>query len=178
MFEAQTEWISPESFPDLKDHKGYFVPVEADPQYINLTGYPTDIFYQNLAKLPAKSTTVILDACFSGADLFENISPIIVKTNPSEVTLTNGLVFSSSSGDQVSTWYNDKSHGMYTYFFLKALQNGNADKNKDGHITALEIQNYVSDNAYGVPYQARRSHGVTQIPQLKGTDKTQIILSY
>ena len=28
MFEAQTEWISPESFPDLKDHKYIAIDLE------------------------------------------------------------------------------------------------------------------------------------------------------
>ena len=32
MFEAQTEWISPESFPDLKDHKYIAIDLEQEIQ--------------------------------------------------------------------------------------------------------------------------------------------------
>ena len=95
-----------------------------------------------------------------------------------EVEGENVLLFSSSNHNEVSSWYKDKNHGMFTYYFLKALQDGNADKNKDGNITAQEIQNYVSDNAYGVPYYSRRLHGVTQTPQLKGVNKSKVILQY
>ena len=50
--------------PSLKSGKGFFVPVESEPKYIDLSGYDMEIFYQNLAKIPAKSFTIVLDACF------------------------------------------------------------------------------------------------------------------
>ncbi len=35
--------------PGLKDNKGYFVPVECNPNYVENSGYSLDVFYQNLA---------------------------------------------------------------------------------------------------------------------------------
>ena len=128
--------------------------------------------------MDAKSITVVIDACFSGADIYENISPIVVKANTSQKSIQDGLVFTSSSGDEVSSWYNEKNHGMFTYFFLKAIQNQNADTNKDGKLTAQELQNYISDHAYGVPYYSKRLHGIQQTPQLEGLDKDKVLINY
>ena len=52
--------------PGLRDKRGYLVPVDADPRRIELTGYPVDLLYRNLAQIPARRMTVFLDACFSG----------------------------------------------------------------------------------------------------------------
>jgi len=163
--------------PGLSNQQGYFVPVECDPQYVELTGYPLDVFYTNLSKIPAKSMTIVTDACFSGATVYENISPIIIKSKGA-VGIENAAVFSSSAGDQVSSWYNEKQHGMLTYFFLKAIHNKNADKNRDNKLTYQEIQNYIADLNYGVPYYARRLHGIEQIPELSHENPEQIFIRF
>jgi hypothetical protein len=164
--------------PGLKDKRGYFVPSEADPQYIELSGYSTDVFYANLAKVPARSTTIVLDACFSGADIFENISPMVLEVEKASLELKNAVVLSSSTGGQVSSWYNDKEHGMFTYFFLKAIHNRNADADKDRKLTFDEIYQYISNSSEGVPYHARRIHGVEQTPTIEGQYRDRVLLRY
>src|SRR3989338_593415 len=52
--------------PDLQSQEAYFVPVDANPQYIASNGYRLQTFYENLSKIPAKKITIVLDACFSG----------------------------------------------------------------------------------------------------------------
>mgnify|MGYP002467714433 CR=1 FL=1 len=163
--------------PSLKNNAAYFVPVECDPQYVELGGYHTNTFYRNLGKVPAKSVTVVLDACFSGATVFDNISPIVVKSKGIK-GVKNGVLLSSSSKDEVSCWYNAKVHGMFTYFFLKAIHNRNADKNKDGNLTYLEIYKYLIDNAEGVPYFARRIHGIEQTPRIQGKNFNKVFVKY
>ena len=59
--------------PDLKKNTGYFVPTECDPQYIAISGYSSEIFFNNISQIPAKSMTVVMDACFSGADILEGV---------------------------------------------------------------------------------------------------------
>lgn len=164
--------------PSLKNKKGYFVPVECDPQYVELSGYSLDTFYENISKIPAKSMTVVLDACFSGATVFDNISPIAIKIESPVMTLSNGIIMTSTSGNQVSSWYNEKKHSMFTYFFLKAIHNKNADFNKDGQLTFTEIYKYVSDDSEGIPYYARRIHGVEQNPTIQGKNKDRVFLRY
>ncbi|MFW5945134.1 MAG: caspase family protein, partial [Bacteroidota bacterium] len=71
--------------PDLDDHKAYFVPVDCDPNYLEQGGYPRELFYSNISKLPAKNVTVVIDACFSGSEVYEDMSPVMPKvTDPME----------------------------------------------------------------------------------------------
>ncbi|MEI6556359.1 MAG: caspase family protein [Paludibacter sp.] len=165
--------------PGLKDNKGYFVPVDCEPQYVQQGGYSLDLFYANIAKLNAKSVTVVTDACFSGAEIFKDISPITITISNPIAVADNCVVLSSSAGSQVSSWYNDKQHGMFTYFFLKALQDKvKSDKNKDGKLTYEEIYEYVSDNSEGVPFYARSIHGVDQTPTIQGSGKNNTFIEY
>ncbi|MEO1655161.1 MAG: caspase family protein, partial [Bacteroidota bacterium] len=163
--------------PGLQDRKAYFVPVESDPQYIELTGYPSDVFYNNLAKLPAKSVVVALDACFSGENIYENISPIVIKSKGA-LGLKDGALLASSQADQVSSWHNEKQHGLFTYFFLKAIHEKNADANQDNQLTLEEIHQYITDQTEGVPYYARRLHGIEQVPVLKGQNPKRVLVQY
>lgn len=165
--------------PGLKDQKGYFVPVDCDPMYVELQGYPIDLFYKNLAQIPANSTTVILDACFSGAGVIKQISGVIIKPKIDIMQNENSVIITSSTGKEVSSWYNAKHHGLFTYFFLKAIHDfKNSDKNSDRNLTFQEIYNYLSDNSEGVPYYARRLNGIEQHPTIQGTDKEKIFVKF
>ena len=163
--------------PGLKNHKGYFVPVEADPNYVELSGYPLDVFYENLSRLPARGITVVLEACFSGA-IFEGISPLVVQIDNPAVKLDNAVVLSSSSGSQVSSWYDEKKHGMFTYFFLKSMHDRKSDVDRDGNLTFDEIYRYISDKTEGIPYYARRLHGVEQDPTIEGANRGKVLVEY
>lgn len=163
--------------PDIETGKGYFVPVDADPMYVSLSGFPTDLLYENLAKVPTKNVTVVLDACFSGSGLLKNISPVRIKFDNTVAKIKNCVVFSSSTGDQVSSWYPKKQQGMFTYFFLKGIHNKNADSNKDGKITYSELFQFVTDRNEGVPRYARQLHNVDQMPTFWG-DKEKVFVEY
>ena len=164
--------------PGLRDKKGYFMPVEADPNYVELGGYSADVLYKNLSQLPAKSLTVVLDSCFSGAGILKNISPMVVQIENPILNMTNAVVLTSSQGSQVSSWYNEKKHGMFTYFFLKAIHDKNADFNKDNKLSYDEIFRFVSDSADGVPYYARREHSVIQTPTIEGQYMDKTLVQY
>jgi tetratricopeptide (TPR) repeat protein len=164
--------------PGLKDKSAYFVPVEADPQYLELGGYPVDLLYRNIERLPARSVTIVMDACFSGTDLFENISPMVVTVSTPVLRMENAVVLSSSGSEQVSTWLNERRHGLYTYFFLKGIKDRSADVDKDGKISFDEIHGYLADPTEGVPYYARRIHGVEQNPTIEGSYSGRSLVSY
>lgn len=163
--------------PDLNNKKAYFVPVEADPQYIELTCFETDVFYDNLAQIPAKSMVVVLDACFSGTNIYKNISPIVIKSKGA-LGLKNGALLASCQSEQVSSWYNEKEQSLFSYFFLKAIHNKNADKNKDNRLTLQEIYDFLSDNTEGVPYFARRLHAIQQNPVLNGQNLDKVLVEW
>ncbi len=156
--------------PGLQNLKGYFVPVECDPSYLEFRGYSLDLFYENLSKLPAKSVTVVIDACFSGENVHQNISSILPKVKDPVFKLPNGVLLSSSQATEPSSWFGKQEHGLFTYFFLRAIKDKeNSDLNKDGKLTFQEIYNYISSPTEGIPYYARRLHGREQHPTLQGS---------
>jgi hypothetical protein len=151
--------------PDPSTAKAYLVPVDADPQLIQLTGYPMTTLYENLAKLPAKSLTVMLDACFSGSSdkgmLLKGVSPALLRVETPILSAPNAVLLSASAANQVSAWYEEKKHGMFSYFVFKGLQ-GDADQNKNGDVAASELAQYVQENVVRL---SRRLKGREQTPQ-------------
>jgi len=109
--------------PDLESQEAYFVPSDANPQYLATGGYLLRTFYENLGRLDARDITVVLDACFSGNAngevLFKGFSPVGVKVKDDIAALGGGNILSGGAVDQVTTWYPEKRHSLFTYFFLK-----------------------------------------------------------
>lgn len=165
--------------PGIKDTMPYFVPSRCEWEYVELQGYPLKVFYENLAKIPARSTTVVLDACFSGAGIIKDISAQ-PKIKPKDILIQikNSAIITSSTGKEVSSWYNEKQHGLFTWFFLKAIHDHkNSDKNNIGKLTFQEIFDYISDYNGGVPYYARRI-GIEQHPTIQGNAKDRVFVEY
>jgi len=50
----------------LKDGRSYLLPVDGNADRAETTGYSIELLYSNLAKTPARSITVFIDAYFSG----------------------------------------------------------------------------------------------------------------
>jgi hypothetical protein len=167
--------------PDPESDNSYIVPVDCDPNRVSLNGYSLNTMYANLDKISNEMNvphvTVILDACFSGntqsGSILKNISPIYIKVKENRISYSNSSIFTSASGEQVSSWYSDKKQSLFTYYFLKGLK-GEADSNKDNLITAKELYEYTADEIHGVPQMARRLNGRTQTPTLTGEAEYQI----
>lgn len=164
--------------PGLNNNKGYIVPVECDPSYLEIGGYSLETLYNNLTKLPAKNVTVVMDACFSGVGVHQNISAILPKIKNPAFSLPNGVLLGSSESTQVSSWYAEQKHGLFTYFFLRAIKDvQNSDSNKDGQLTYSELYKYIASQTEGIPYYSRSINGKEQNPVVKGnTDR--IIFKY
>ena len=124
--------------PDPSTGDAYLVPYDGDPNYLNVTGYPLKRLYDNLGKLQVAEVTVVLDSCFSGAGgrsvLAKGARPLVMMTT-SSVLPSNIAVLSATQGSQISTSSPEKGHGVFTYYFLKAL--------KDGKKNILEIYSYI-----------------------------------
>ncbi|MDD5627654.1 MAG: caspase family protein, partial [Elusimicrobia bacterium] len=143
----------------------YLVPADAHPNYVKLNGYPLSLFYANLAKLKARSATAIIDSCFSGAShkgmLVSRASPLVLSAAAPEPAA--GVdVFTSASGQEISSWYEEKGHSLFTYYLLKAVQDGA----KAGRtLTNAEVRDALGER---VPVQARRLFGRIQTPAFSG----------
>ena len=140
--------------PDLTTKKPYLVPVDADPDYIALNGYPLETLYSNLNHIPARSAVVILDACFSGSSpsgmLIKNASPLEISVLPMARPPLSGLIFAASGPDQVANWYPKKNHSLFTYFFLKGLQQRAGLLGKTKTITAKNLESYLKDQVSAI----------------------------
>jgi len=163
--------------PGQESGEAYFVPSDADPDYIDTTGYSVGQFYANLKKIPARELIVVLDTCFSGQTpkglLFKRVSPAMLKVVQPESSMDRGVVMASARADQLSTWYEAKGHSLFTYFFIKGLT-GEADSNKDKKVSAAEMEAYLAEN---VPFMARKISGRNQQPMVEG-NKDLILVEY
>ncbi len=162
--------------PEISSRKAYLVPVDADPRALEISGYPLSLMYKNLKQVPAKSVTVMLDACFSGDSsngmLIKSASPLVVPTAP-EIKAGNFAVLTASSGTQLASWDDAKGHGIFTSHMVEGMK-GAADADGDKKITAGELHKYVQNR---VRKAARRNHGRDQMPALNG-DPNLVLGSY
>ena len=70
-------------------------------------------------------------------------------TSQSTVLPLNMVVLSATQGSQISTSSQEKGHGIFTFFFLKALKNG-----KKSVVEIYEhIKPYVEDEAKSINVQ-------------------------
>ena len=100
---------------DSKD--SYLIPVD-----VSLTsptaGIKLEDFYGQLSACNAQKTFVFLDACYSGVG-----RGIIIR--PKETLVKGNLVvMTATSSTQRSMPYQEKSHGLFTYYLLKTLKEG------------------------------------------------------
>lgn len=162
--------------PDIKKNSGYLIPYDGDPNYPSQTGYKIDLLYSQLGKLEAKSATVFLDACFSGANrnnqmLLADARPVLLKVK-SKIP-PNVSVFSAASGMEFSSSWPQKKHGLFTYFLMKGLKK-EADTNQDKKITYGELGNYINLNVSETAGMLDRE----QTPQLKTLDRDKILITF
>jgi hypothetical protein len=151
--------------PGGADGWAYMVPSDADASTIELNGYSLDTLYRNLSKLPAKSVTVVLEACFSGAAeggvVISNTSPVYLKAKTPSVP-ANLTVIAAGGPKEMASWEQDKSHGLFTKYFLKGM-GGEADVgpygNGDGKVSWEELRRYFKRT---LTYYARRYYGRDQ----------------
>lgn len=168
--------------PNPNTNKAYLMPVDSDPSSLSITGYPLELLYQKLSDLQAKSVQVVIDACFSGATggggmLVDKASPIGINVKNPVAKLADGVVLTASSGSQIASWYPEKKHGLFTYFYLKGLQ-GAADADGNRNITVQEMNQYLTDTTDGVPYWARRLYNREQVPSIYSKNINRMIVSY
>ncbi len=133
---------------DVNSNKAFLVPYDADLSFLAETAYPVDRLYDGLGKLQAKQVTVVLDSCFSGAGgrsvMQKGARPMLMTTDIPPVQSSNLVVFTASGAKEISSAFQTKSHGLFTYYFLKGLK-GEADTNQDGQVSIQEQFNFVSN---------------------------------
>ncbi len=145
--------------PDEETSTAYLLPVDGIGNNIK-TGYSLISLYDKLSSLPARNVIVLMDACFSGTKRGEGMLTsargVAIKAKATQPQ-GNLLVFSAAQGEETAYPYQEKGHGMFTYFLLKKLQE------TKGNCTLGEIGDYVKSQV------ARRSivvNGKSQTPTM------------
>ncbi|MCK9423848.1 MAG: caspase family protein [Bacteroidales bacterium] len=158
-------YFSGHGLPDEETKEPYLIPVDISGSDVK-SAVSLNGLYKDLTKYPCKRVTVILDACFSGGARNQGLIALKgVKIKPKEVTLTGNLVvMSSSSGDESSTVYKDKNHGMFTYFLLKKIQS------TKGKVT---YKNLFDDVFTRVRLESVTVNNKNQTPQITGSPDVQ-----
>lgn len=151
--------------PDPATGEAFIVPFDGDPSYLNDTGYPIKRLYEKLSAAKAAEVIVVMDSCFSGSGgrsvMAKGARPLVLMTEPSGVP-DRMAILASTQGSQISTSFQEKEHGVFTYYFLKAIKEGRSD------IEAIYryLKPLVEDTA--------KSQNVTQSPVLsKGSSESQ-----
>ncbi len=163
--------------PNTSTSEPFLVPYDCDPNYVNDdNAYSMMEFYSDIARLRARKKVVVVDACFSGqagngVSLVRNASPALLRINNPVIADSNTVVFQSSAASQVSNWYDEKKHGMFTYFFLKGLQ-GAGDLDGDSKITSDELIRFINNSNDGLPYYSNRLYQRPQEAQFAGSGET------
>ena len=152
--------------PNPKTGDAYLVPYDGDPSFIAETGYSLKRMYDALGKLPAKEIIVALDSCFSGAGgrsvIAKGMRPLVMNISGSLSLSGNITVLSASSGDQISATYDEKGHGLFTYFLLKGIKNEDVVK-PDGSIKIDDLFRFIKPRVERI---ARKQYNNEQTPQL------------
>ncbi len=113
-----------------------------------------------LAEISATGTktTVILDACFSGAkregDMLVSARGVAIKQPKPQVT-GNTIVISACSDKETAYSIDSQQHGLFTYYFLKKL------KECEGRVTLGELNDYLYRN---IQQQSISLNGKLQTP--------------
>ena len=125
--------------PNEATGAAYLLPIDGVGTDVQ-TGYSLKSFYAELGKMSAQSVTVFMDACFSGSQRGEGMLAssrgVAIKAKE-ETPMGNLVVFSATQGDETAFPYEEKGHGLFTYFLLKKLQE------TKGEVTYEELGTYL-----------------------------------
>ncbi len=159
-------YFSGHGAPNPRTGDAYLVPYDGDPSFIEQTGYPLRRLHEALGALPAREVIVTLDSCFSGAGgksvLAKGARPLVMNLQESLPPSQKIVMLSAAAGDQISSTYEEKSHGLFTYFLLKAIK----ERAEAGRDVALEIGDLFAEVKPQVERVARKLYNNEQTPQI------------
>jgi hypothetical protein len=127
--------------PDESSKSAYLLPTDGDASTPR-TAIKVEELYSALTEFPVAQATVFLDACFSGGSREGMLaSGRGVRITPKADAPKGSLViFTAVSGDETAHPYDDKQHGLFSYYLMKKLQETKGD------ISYQELSKYISTN--------------------------------
>jgi len=177
-------FYSGHGIPSKNGSMVYLLPSDGRLEAIDRQGYDLNKLYANLQKLGAKSVTIFMDACFSGASRgseqykTENLTAmkggVFTKPDVDQPWITDPTftVFASSEFSETSLSFDPSETGLFTYYLCAGMQ-GKADLNGDKKITSGELSRYVIERVKETSLKIRG----LQTPQFHG-DENVVLIEY
>ena len=161
-------YYSGHGLPDDASKEAYLLPVDAQPQSPRTMVRLQEV-YDGLGKIPNASLYAFMDACFSGSarESGEKDTAVVpargvaLKHKEAEPG-GNVFILSAADAQQTAFPYEEKDHGMFTYWLLKKLQDSK------GGATLEDIATYVRKN---VEDSSLKFNNRSQTPTHKATGK-------
>lgn len=145
--------------PDNATKDAYLMPVDADGTDVSIC-YSLKKLYNEIDEMRLNQTVIFLDACFSGAkrdgDMIVAARGVAIKAKEEKPKGTT-FVFCATSDEEAAYSYKDEKHGLFTYFFLKRMQE------KKDKVSLGDLANYIKEN---VSRQSVLINGKKQTPTI------------
>jgi uncharacterized caspase-like protein len=148
---------------DRDDGNYYFLPVDfryTDDKAVRQQALSNAFFQENLAKVRAGKSLVLLDTCNSGSFQAVKTRGIEEKTAMTRLVKATGraTLMASSSAQVALEGY--KGHGVFTWTLIEGLKGKAADRDKQ--ITVGSLADFVSET---LPELTYKQFGYEQVPQ-------------
>lgn len=152
----------------VPDEKGNckLIPADVSINDVN-NGFSLKDLYDSLGKITSNSVLVLIDACFSGNDR-ENVAAVndihrgIVREVKTENVTGDVVVLTAASGTETALSYDEKAHGLFSYYLMKKLQETKGD------VTYGELYDYIKKEVMRKSIVAK---GKKQTPSVTCSDK-------
>lgn len=140
--------------------KTFLLPMDARADAASDTGIDAARVRELIQNCKAKKKVLVFDSCHSGSGKgSEQMSAAMAGTL---LSAAEGIVtFASCDVNQRSYEWDEKGHGVFTYFFAEGLK-GAADRDADGVVTADELKRYVDQTVREWSVQ----NGKLQVPRV------------
>jgi hypothetical protein len=128
-----------------EENLGYLLPADARIGILAETAISIKWVKSKLQDSSAKAKVMILDSCHAGARMDKaSIGPMTEKFAQEIFDVAEGFAtLSSCKSNEVSHEWEDKQHGVFSYYLVEGLI-GLADTNKDQRITIADASGYVT----------------------------------
>lgn len=129
----------------LQGGKTYLVMADSKTEKLADTGLPANEIRDWLENTPAGVKFFIMDCCHAGGA--RNVPPPQSQRAEDVVALfkSSAVVVMGSCRSKEQSWeWNERRHGLYSYWLCRALEGG-ADANGDGRLTEAEVHSYVEE---------------------------------
>ncbi|WP_293339407.1 caspase family protein [Microcoleus sp. CAWBG58] len=110
----------------------------------DITAISAKYLQEKMSQSLSERQVIILDCCFSGAFTKGMTARASGKVNLEYLGGKGRAVLASSTSTQYSFEHKESGLGIYTHYLLEGIENGTADRDKDGWISVDELHEYVS----------------------------------